>query len=71
MGKDPRGVAAAALYIAGKRRNKQITQKRIAEAAGISEVTLRNRQSDLLEKLAETELTCYPASLVQEAVLAT
>jgi len=70
-GKDPRGVAAAVLYIAGKRRGKQITQTRIAEAADISEVTLRNRKDDLHERLAETELTYYPASLVEEPQLAT
>jgi transcription initiation factor TFIIB len=68
-GKEPRGVAAAALYIAGKQRNKQTTQKTIADAANISEVTLRNRQKDLADRIAEIKTTHYPAYLIQEAIL--
>ncbi|UCC33383.1 MAG: transcription initiation factor IIB [Candidatus Bathyarchaeota archaeon] len=44
MGKDPRGVAATALYIACRLEGKKVTQKEIAEAADITEVTLRNRK---------------------------
>jgi transcription initiation factor TFIIB len=50
-GKDPRGVAAAILYIASKLKDKHVTQKEIAEAAGITEVTIRNRKRGLLEGL--------------------
>jgi len=42
-GKDPRGLAAAALYKAGIVTNNKRIQKEIAEAAGTTEVTLRNR----------------------------
>jgi transcription initiation factor TFIIB len=49
-GKDPRGMAAAALYMACKTTDDKGTQREIAEAAGTSEVTLRNRLRDL-EKL--------------------
>jgi transcription initiation factor TFIIB len=50
-GKDPRGVAAAILYIASKLKDEHVTQKEIAEAAGITEVTIRNRKRGLLEGL--------------------
>ncbi|TFH18633.1 transcription initiation factor IIB [Candidatus Bathyarchaeota archaeon] len=42
-GKDPRGLAAAALYKASIETNDKRIQKDIAEAAGTTEVTLRNR----------------------------
>ena len=42
-GKDPMGLAAAALYIACLQNNEKITQKDMADAAGVTEVTVRNR----------------------------
>jgi transcription initiation factor TFIIB len=51
MGKDPSGLAAAALYIASKLRKEKITQKHLAEAAGLTEVTVRNRAKDLMKRL--------------------
>jgi transcription initiation factor TFIIB len=51
VGKDPAGVAAAVLYIACKLEGKNVTQKDIAQAAGITEVTLRNRKKDIVKKL--------------------
>ncbi|MCW4051430.1 MAG: transcription initiation factor IIB [Candidatus Bathyarchaeota archaeon] len=42
-GKDPRGIAAAALYKACIEKNEKRIQKAVAEAAGTTEVTLRNR----------------------------
>ena len=42
-GKDPMGIAAAALYIACLQSNEKITQKDMADAAGVTEVTVRNR----------------------------
>jgi len=42
-GKDPRGVAAAALYMACRERDDWRRQKEVAAAAGTTEVTLRNR----------------------------
>ena len=50
-GKDPMGMAAAALYIACLQRNEKITQKDIAEAAGVTEVTVRNRYKALKKQL--------------------
>ncbi len=50
-GKDPMGLAAAALYIACLQNNEKKTQKDIAEAAGVTEVTVRNRYKDLKMQL--------------------
>jgi len=50
-GKDPIGVAAAVLYIACQLKGKNVTQMEIAEAADVTEVTIRNRKKDLMKKL--------------------
>ena len=50
-GKDPIGLAAAALYIACLQNSEKETQRNIAEAAGVTEVTVRNRYKDLTKKL--------------------
>jgi transcription initiation factor TFIIB len=50
-GKDPLGMAAAALYIACLQHSEKITQKEIAEAAGVTEVTVRNRYKALKTQL--------------------
>ena len=50
-GKDPMGLAAAALYIACVQNNEKRTQKNIADAAGVTEVTIRNRYKGLKEVL--------------------
>jgi transcription initiation factor TFIIB len=51
MGKDPAGMAAAALYVACQLEGRNVTQKDIAQAAGVTEVTLRNRKKELVKKL--------------------
>lgn len=50
-GKDPMGLAAAALYIACLQSGEKKTQKDIAEAAGVTEVTVRNRYKTLRKQL--------------------
>jgi transcription initiation factor TFIIB len=50
-GKDPMGLAAAALYIACLMAGEKKTQKDIAEAAGVTEVTVRNRYKTLRRQL--------------------
>jgi transcription initiation factor TFIIB len=50
-GKDPMGLAAAALYIACLQNTEKHTQKDIADAAGVTEVTVRNRYKDLIKQL--------------------
>ena len=56
-GKDPMGMAAAALYIACLQNNEKVTQKDIAEAAGVTEVTVRNRYKLLRKQLNLEVLT--------------
>ncbi len=51
IGKDPTGLAAAALYIASRIKKQKITQSRLAEVADITEVTIRNRTKDLMKNL--------------------
>ncbi len=46
-GKDPMGMAATALYISCLSNDENITQKDVAEAAGVTEVTVRNRYHGL------------------------
>jgi transcription initiation factor TFIIB len=48
VGKDPSGVAAAALYIACSELDEKVTQRELAEAANVTEVTIRNRYKGLL-----------------------
>jgi len=50
-GKDPMGLAAAALYIACLENNEPGTQREIAERAGVTEVTVRNRYRPLMRRL--------------------
>jgi transcription initiation factor TFIIB len=47
IGKSPMGMAATALYIASIINGHKITQKELAEAAQVTEVTIRNRYKDL------------------------
>lgn len=54
VGKDPVGIAAAALYMACQETDQTITQKDIARAAGVTEVTVRNRFKGLKEVLEGT-----------------
>jgi transcription initiation factor TFIIB len=56
-GKDPRGLAAAALYMACQETKEKRVQRVIAKAAGTTEVTLRNRYRGLKQALDEMETT--------------
>ena len=44
------GLATTILYIACNKTGENMTQKEIAKAAGVTEVTMRNRLSDLKAK---------------------
>jgi transcription initiation factor TFIIB len=57
-GKDPMVMAATALYIACLKTDQKRTQIEIAEAAGITEVTLRSRYGDI----KNSELDLIPFS---------
>jgi transcription initiation factor TFIIB len=50
-GKLPMGLAAAVLYISCLKNDENKTQKDIAEVAGVTEVTVRNRLNDLKSKI--------------------
>jgi transcription initiation factor TFIIB len=46
-GKDPMGIAAAVIYLVCQRAGERRSQPVIAQAAGITEMTLRNRYKDI------------------------
>jgi len=50
-GRGPTGMAAAALYVAALMKGEKKTQREVADVAGVTEVTIRNRYKELLEKL--------------------
>ncbi|MEM2956236.1 MAG: transcription initiation factor IIB [Candidatus Pacearchaeota archaeon] len=54
-GRGPAGIAAAALYVASLLNNEKRTQREVADVAGITEVTIRNRYKELLDKLGLEE----------------
>ena len=54
-GKDPVGLAAAALYYCCCLKGWDYTQRTIALAAGITEVTIRNRIKDMLKQLKNSD----------------
>ena len=51
VGKSPVSITAAAIYIASVEAGEKKKQKDIAGAAGITEVTVRNRYKELVKKL--------------------
>jgi transcription initiation factor TFIIB len=51
-GKDPMGLAASVLYLACLSSGEPKTQTEIAEAAGVTEVTVRNRYKSLKSQLS-------------------
>jgi transcription initiation factor TFIIB len=65
-GKDPRGLAAAALYMACQETKEKRVQRVIAKAAGTTEVTLRNRYRGLKEAL--NDLNVQPEDLTIQLV---
>ncbi len=50
-GRGPTGIAAAASYIASALTGERRTQREIAEIAQVTEVTIRNRYKELVERL--------------------
>lgn len=50
-GRSPTGVSAAAVYIAGALVGERRTQKEVADVAGVTEVTIRNRYRELKQEL--------------------
>ena len=50
-GRGPTGIAAASLYVAALLNNEKRTQREVADVAGVTEVTIRNRYKELFKKL--------------------
>ncbi len=50
-GRGPTGIASAALYVAALMNGEKRTQREVADVGGVTEVTIRNRYKELLEKL--------------------
>jgi transcription initiation factor TFIIB len=50
-GRGPTGIAAASIYIASVLCGERRTQREVAEVAGVTEVTIRNRYKEIAEKL--------------------
>lgn len=66
-GKGPTGVAAAALYIAAVLEGERRTQRDIADVVGVTEVTIRNRYKDIVQKLGiEEEVERKAAEMEKE-----
>ena len=51
VGKDPISIAASIIYLVNLSERKPKTQAEIAKAAGVTEVTVRNRSKELRKKL--------------------
>ena len=54
-GRGPTGVAAAAIYVASALCAEKRTQREVAEVAGVTEVTIRNRYKELINELGMEE----------------
>lgn len=50
-GRGPTGIAAASVYLASKMGGFEKTQKEISDAAGVTEVTIRNRYKEMCKAL--------------------
>jgi len=50
-GRGPTGLAAASLYISSVLCGERRTQREVAEISGVTEVTIRNRYKELVQKL--------------------
>ncbi len=50
-GRGPTGIAAASLYVAALMNNEKRTQREVADIAGVTEVTIRNRYKELFKRL--------------------
>ena len=66
-GRGPAGIAAAGLYVAALMNDEKKTQREVADVAGITEVTIRNRYKELIERLGlEEKLKAKVASAEKE-----
>lgn len=66
-GRGPAGIAAAALYVAALLNDEKKTQREVADVAGITEVTIRNRYKELIEKLKLDEKLKAKVSAIEKS----
>ena len=66
-GKGPCGCAAAAIYIASVLNEEHKTQREIADAVGVTEVTIRNRYKEIAQALGIEEEVERKAKELEEA----
>ncbi len=52
-GKDPMGLAGAVIYLSCRNHDQPRTQIEVANAGGVTEVTLRNRTKELSMKIPQ------------------
>ena len=50
-GRGPTGIAAAGLYVAALINGEKRTQREVADVAGVTEVTIRNRYKEIVKNL--------------------
>jgi len=61
-GKDPMGLAASALYLSCVKNGISTTQRKVAQAAGITEVTVRNRCKGLKQANIKSGILMFMSS---------
>jgi len=62
-GRGPTGIAAASIYLAGILENNRRTQREVADVAGVTEVTIRNRFKEMCGVLGlNPDSPCDPIS---------
>jgi transcription initiation factor TFIIB len=60
-GKRPNSLAAGALYLASIQMREQTNQSRLAYAAGVTPMTIRERSSDISSLLGDSTIAVEPA----------
>jgi transcription initiation factor TFIIB len=68
-GKSPLGLAAATIYLVCKNTDEEKTQVALAQAAGITEVTIRNRCAELARLVASKKIPPINSSLAAIALV--
>ncbi|MBX4212375.1 hypothetical protein KW787_02900 [Candidatus Pacearchaeota archaeon] len=69
-GRGPAGIAAAALYVAALMNDEKKTQREVADVAGITEVTIRNRYKELIDRLGLEDKLKAKVNAVEKAPVA-
>jgi len=65
-GRGPIGLAAASLYVASLMTGEKRTQREIADVVGVTEVTIRNRYKEIIDKLGLKAELENVATIIEE-----